>query len=276
MMTHMTAVHIRAGAALGAGAGTAVLAGAVIMLVAVLAAPGPWIHGYVSEAGTAGQPLAITYRWGLSLLAVGVALLGPALVRRTRSSPAPDGSAGPCRQFLGQPFVGRQDPGRQDPDRHFLDRHFLRSARLAAALLIGSAVFAGTSAAIPCSNQCPLPPFEPTTPADVVHTAASIVGMVLLAAAMVAVALADLRRAQRRLAVVAAAGTVPVGATLGLTMLFVGRGPVGAGLERLLLVIAVSWLIGTSLLTVLRNSVKVEPWNHSKTGSPRSSSNSPP
>ena len=155
-------------------------------------------------------------------------------------------------------------------------RHFLRSARLAATLLTGAAMFAGTSAAIPCSNQCPLPPFEPTTPADIIHTAASIVGMVLLAAAMGAVAFADLRRAQRRLALVAAAGTVPVGAALGLTMLFVGRGQAGAGLERLLLVIAVSWLIGTSLLTVLRNSVKVEPWNHSKTGSPRWSSNSPP
>jgi hypothetical protein len=250
MMAGMTAVRTRVGAALGAGAGTAVLTGAVIMLVAVVAAPGPWTQGYVSEAGTAGQPLALAYRWGLSLLAGGVAILGPALVRRAGSARTPGGPAPSGRRLL-------------------------RSARLAAVLLIGAAAFAGTSAAVPCSNQCPLPPFEPTTPADVVHTAASILGMVLVAAAMVAVALADLRPALRRLAVVAAAGTVPVGGALGLTMLFVGRGPVGASLERLLLVIAVSWLIGTSLLTVLRNSVKVEPWNHSKTGSPRWSSNSP-
>jgi hypothetical protein len=33
-------------------------------------------------------------------------------------------------------------------------------------------------------------------------------------------------------------------------MLLAGRGPLGAGLERLLLVVAVSWLIGTSVLSV--------------------------
>jgi hypothetical protein len=217
---------------LAAGAGFAVLTGALVMLVALVAAPGPWLRGYVSEAGTAGQPSAVAYRCGLLILALGVTLLGMALGAHPRSS--------------------RSAP--------------LRSGFVVAVLLGLAALMAGVSGVVPCSDQCPLPPFEPTTVADVGHTAASIVGMVLLALAMLAACAADLRPALRRLSAVAATITVPMGITLGLTMLLAGRGTVGASLERLLLVVSVSWLIGTSLLTVLRNSVKVEPWN-SKTES---------
>jgi hypothetical protein len=128
---------------------------------------------------------------------------------------------------------------------------------------------------VPCSNQCPLPPFEPTTVADVVHTAASIVGMVLLAGAMLAVALADPDPIQRRLSAVAVALTVPVGGALGVTMLLVGRGTLGATLERALLVVAVGWLIGSSGLT-LRDSAKVESWNGWRNASPRWRNSSPP
>jgi hypothetical protein len=206
-------------ATLAATAGLFVAGGAAVMLLALAAAPGSWLLGYVSEAGTAGQPYAIPYRWGLILLALGVASLSVTHLLRT-------------------PSVGR--------------------SRLIAALLGLAAVLAGTSSAVPCSNQCPLPPFEPTTVADVVHTAASIVGMVLLAAAMLAITLADPDPIQRRLSAVAVVLTVPLGGALGLTMLFAGRGTVGAILERALLVVAVGWLIGTSGLTLLRNSVKVE------------------
>jgi hypothetical protein len=184
-----------------------VAGGAVVMLVALAAAPGSWLLGYVSEAGTAGQPYAIPYRWGLVLLALGVASLT-------------------VTYLLRPPSVG--------------------CSRLIAALLGLAAVLAGVSGAVPCSSQCPLPPFEPTTVADVVHTAASIVGMVSLAGAMLASALADPRPIQRRLSAVAVALTVPLGGALGLTMLLVGRGTLGATLERALLVVAVGWLIGTS------------------------------
>jgi hypothetical protein len=219
---------------LATGAGFAVLIGAVVMLVALVAAPGPWLRGYVSEAGTSGQPFAVAYRWGLLVLALGVALLSAA--------------------FAAHPRTSRSAP--------------LRSGLVVAVLLGLAALPAGVSAVVPCSDRCPLPPFEPTTVADVVHTAASIVGMILLALAMLAACVADLGPALRRLSVVAAAMTVPMGLTLGLTMLLAGRGTLGASLERMMLVVAVSWLIGTSLLTVLRNSVKVEPWN-SKTASQR-------
>lgn len=195
----MTSTRLAAGAA-----ALAVTAGAGTMLAALIAAPGPWWQGYVSEAGTAGRPHADAYRWGLLLLGVGVAVLGRAL------RPGP---------------------------------------RVVAACLTTAAVLAGASAAVPCSSRCPLPPYEPTTPADVVHTAASIAGMVMLAGAMAAVALTGHRRATRRLAAGAVAVVVPLGAALGLTMLLAGRGPLGAALERLLLAAAVSWLVGTALLS---------------------------
>jgi hypothetical protein len=193
-----------------AGSGLAVLVGALTMLVALVAVPGPWLAGYVSEAGTAGRPFAVAYRCGLILLAVGVGLLAAA--------------------FRRIPAI--------------------------VALLGLAAVLAATSGAVRCSSGCPLPPFEPTTVADVVHAAASIVGMVTLAAAMVAVAVARaLRPATRRLACCAAALTVPLGGFLGLTMLFVGRSGLGASLERVLLVLAVSWLIGTALVTNLPSTI---------------------
>jgi hypothetical protein len=202
-----------------------------------------------------------------------VAVLGVALVRHVRlaavlpagasSVPAAGASRVPAAGASSVPAAGASSvpaagavrvaraatgrsarPGRLAGIRA---RPVVWSARLAAVLLAASAVLAGTSGAVPCSNQCPLPPFEPTTAADVIHTAASIAGMALLAAAMAAVALAGgLRPALRRLAVVALTATVPLGGALGLIMLFVGRGPTGAILERILLVVAVSWLVGTS------------------------------
>lgn len=198
-------------------AGAAVGAGAVVMLVALVAARGSWLVGYVSEAGTAAQPYAAPYRWGLFLLALGVALLGAA--------------------FAEQPY----GPARR-----------LRNPAAAVAMLLAAAAtMAGASAAVSCTDRCPLPPFEPTTPADVVHTGASIVGMALLAAAVLTVALCDPRPAMRRFATAGAVCIVPLAGALGLTMAFAGRGALGAVLERLLLVMAVSWLIGTSVISVL-------------------------
>jgi hypothetical protein len=193
----MSRTRLAAGAA-----AVSVTGGAALMLFALVAAPGPWWQGYVSEAGTAGQPYAIPYRWGLVVLACGVALLGRALP----------------------------------------------SVRPAAVALGIAAVFAGVSGVVPCSDRCPLPPYEPTTVADVVHTAASILGMAVLAGAMAAVCVAERRTATRRLAMVAVSLTVPLAAAVGLTMLLAGRGTLGALLERSLLVVAVSWLVGTAAL----------------------------
>jgi hypothetical protein len=189
--------------ALPVAAACAVLSGAILMVVALVAAPGPWSSGYVSEAGIADQPFAVAYRIGVIVLAAGVALLGLAVHR-----PAP----------------------------------------LAAALLGLAAALAAVSGSVACTSQCPLPPFQPATMPDVVHATAAIAGMVTLAAAMGAIMLSSADRALRRLAAVGAAMTVPTGAALGLTMLFIGRGALVAALERVLLTIAICWLIGTSIL----------------------------
>ncbi|GLY94679.1 DUF998 domain-containing protein [Actinoplanes sp. NBRC 103695] len=183
----------------------AVLGGALTILVGLVAAPGSWLRGYVSEAGVAGLPLAGVYRAGFAALAIGVACLG--LSRRTR---------------------------------------------VVAVTLLAAALLCGTAGAVPCTGGCPLPPFEVTSVGDVVHAAAAILGMVALAGAMVASWWTTGDRVVRRVSGVAAAFTVPLGGALGLTMLFAGRVALGAILERVLLVLAVSWLIGVALTTALR------------------------
>ena len=183
----------------------AVTAGAVVMLVALVAPPGSWWDGYVSEAGTAGQPYAIPYRTGLVVLAAGVALVGWAL----------------------------------------------RDLRLVAGSLLVSAVLAATSGLVACSDTCPLPPYEPATAADIVHATASVIGMIVLAGAMAAVWFASPRPALTRLAAAGVVLIVPVGAALGLTMLFIGRSDFGAFVERLALVIAICWLVGTAVVVAL-------------------------
>jgi hypothetical protein len=202
--------------------------GTAALITAVVARSGAWWQGYVSEAGTNGQPFAVAYRMGLVLIACGAALVGLAL----------------------RP-MGRKPPGYERMPAPWVQR--LLDGTITASALAGAAVLAGTSGVVPCSEGCPLPPYEPTTTADVVHGAASVLGMLALAVAMAAIGLADSRTAARRLAIGALALTVPIGATLGLLMLIVGRSTFGAVLERLMLAVGIGWLIATALLTALRS-----------------------
>lgn len=198
-------------------AATAVLMGAVTMAGTLVATPGPWTRGYVSEAGTAGMPHATGYALGVGALALGVALLGRYFAAATTRD---------------------------------------RATRAAAALLGVAALMAGTSAAVPCSGGCPLPPYEAYTAADLVHTGAAVVGMAAVFLAMVAVALsAAVPPVQRRLAGAFAAVTFPPAATEGLGMLLVGRGPLTAVAERVLLTVTVGWLLGASVAAALRPPV---------------------
>lgn len=201
-------------------AGPVVGVGALVMLASLVGAPGSWLTGYVSEAGTTGQPYAMPYRWGVVVLALGVALLGAA--------------------FAEQPAGRSRSP-------------------LVAVLLAATALMAATSGVVTCSDGCPLPPFEPTTTADVVHTGAGVAGMALLAVAMLVVALCDPRPLLRRMAVAGAACTVPIGLAMGAGMLLSGRGPLVSVLERLLLTVTVTWLIGTSAATVARPAAVAAP-----------------
>ncbi|SIN38368.1 DUF998 domain-containing protein [Micromonospora cremea] len=64
------------------------LAGAVAVVVAVLSGSGPWLTGYVSEAGTADGGHAATYRIGILALAGSLLLLAAALPPGVRAAPA--------------------------------------------------------------------------------------------------------------------------------------------------------------------------------------------
>jgi Protein of unknown function (DUF998) len=62
--------------------------------------------------------------------------------------------------------------------------------RLAAGFLGAAAVCAVLSGTVTCSAGCPLPPYEPTTPRDLVHGTASIAAVAACVFAMLAVGLA--------------------------------------------------------------------------------------
>ncbi|WBB70395.1 DUF998 domain-containing protein [Micromonospora sp. WMMD812] len=66
-------------AAAASAAAGCTLVGAAAVTVAVIAAPGPGLTGYVSEAGIAGSGYAPTYRIGVYALAAGLLLLAAAL-----------------------------------------------------------------------------------------------------------------------------------------------------------------------------------------------------
>ncbi|PWR07856.1 DUF998 domain-containing protein [Micromonospora acroterricola] len=64
------------------------LAGAVVVMVAVVSGPDPGFTGYVSEAGIAGSGHAATYRIGILALAGSLLLLAAALPPGVRAAPA--------------------------------------------------------------------------------------------------------------------------------------------------------------------------------------------
>jgi hypothetical protein len=211
-------------------AGAAVAVGAVMMTAALVAAPGPWTAGYVSEAGTAGMPAATAYRCGLVLLAVGVGVLGAAVAA------LPGGPALPSpldRAAALLPPAVRAAP----------------LARMAGLLLVLAGVLAALSGTVPCSARCPLPPYEASTAADLVHSGASILGMAALAFAMVAIAVAPgLPRPLRTWAAAGAAVTFPQAVVMAVAMLFVGRSPLTATAERIMLAVTVCWLVGAAVV----------------------------
>jgi hypothetical protein len=188
------------------------------MAVALVAGPEPWTSGYVSETGTPGMPYATAYRVGLLVLAAGVVALGAAMAA------APGAAVG-------------------------------RAAQVAALLLGAAGVLAGISASVPCSTGCPLPPHEAGTAADLVHTAASILGMAALGFAMLVLAGTRTTSAPlRRLAAVAASLTFPLAAVEAVAMLLAGRAPLTGAVERCLLIVAICWLGGTAAVVAARSS----------------------
>ncbi|MFI6759500.1 DUF998 domain-containing protein [Micromonospora sp. NPDC050417] len=121
--------------------------------------------------------------------------------------------------------------------------------RPAAGLLAAGAAGTGLSASVPCSAGCPLPPYEPTTAADLVHGGASIAAVACVVFAMLMVAWsAEVPPLLRRLGLVGVALALPLSATIGVAMLTVGRSTLVGVVERALLGVIALWLI-TSTLT---------------------------
>ncbi|MDG4808392.1 DUF998 domain-containing protein [Micromonospora sp. WMMD1120] len=124
--------------------------------------------------------------------------------------------------------------------------------RVAPALLACGAVLTAVSGAVTCSAGCPLPPFERTTVADLVHGGASIAATAAVVLAMVALAVSrPAGPVVRRLAAGTATLALPLCATIGLAMLVVGRGSLVGVTERLLLGLAVLWGVATGTALAL-------------------------
>ncbi|MGC5029569.1 DUF998 domain-containing protein [Micromonospora sp. DT229] len=227
------------------GAAVCVLAGAIAATLAVVVGPGPSLAGYVSEAGVAGNRYAWTYRLGLFTLGAALLLLASAL-RDHAVALHHAGSGGHpiCRQRRDHPtrpdHPARRDQPARQPDK---------ALRVAVLLLVAGALATVLSAGVPCSTGCPLPPFEAATVADLVHGAVSIVAAGATVLAMIAIVLSRAAaNPLRRTARISLAAALPLAGALALAMLFIGRGPLAGVLERLLLLVIVSWGVATAVI----------------------------
>ncbi|MFU8871227.1 DUF998 domain-containing protein [Micromonospora sp. SL4-19] len=129
----------------------------------------------------------------------------------------------------------------------------LPALEAAAALLAVAGGCTVLSGAVTCSDGCPLPPFEATTVADLVHGGASVAGTAAVVFAMLVLAVSPAADRQlRRVARVGAALALPLAAAIGLAMLIVGRGSLVGVLERLLLAVAAAWGVATAASLGLR------------------------
>jgi hypothetical protein len=121
----------------------------------------------------------------------------------------------------------------------------------AAVLLAGAAPCVVVSGWVRCTSGCPLPPFETSTLADLVHAGASIAGLVLAGGAMLVLALPGVDGPVRRVGRGGLAVAVPLLAAAGLSMVFIGRGATTGALERAALVATLGWLIAVSATRAL-------------------------
>jgi hypothetical protein len=126
--------------------------------------------------------------------------------------------------------------------------------RLAALILLGSGLLAGTSGTVSCTDGCPLPPFETPTARDLVHGGTSIAGVALCALAVLVLAVfapaGDLRHVSR----VAIAPIVAAGLVNAYALVFLGRGYTTGAAERLLLVLLVAWCLAAAFTLGFRRT----------------------
>lgn len=126
--------------------------------------------------------------------------------------------------------------------------------RAAAGLLGVGAVATVLSGAVTCSEGCPLPPFEATTVADLVHGGASIAATAAVVLAMLVLLFSPAAdQGLRRIAAVGAAVALPVAAVVAAALLLVGRSALLGVSERVLLVVVAAWGLVTSGYLAVRS-----------------------
>ena len=110
-------------------------------------------------------------------------------------------------------------------------------------LLAGGGGLASLSGSVPCTEGCPLPPYESPTLPDLVHAGASILGVGAVVLAMIAIAVLAADSLLRQVSRVAVCVVVPLLAIMGIAMLAVGRGNLAGLLERAVLTLAATWAL---------------------------------
>lgn len=120
-------------------------------------------------------------------------------------------------------------------------------AIVATRMLVLAALLAVVSAEVSCSRGCPLPPYERPTVADLVHTAASIAGLALMAFAMVAVAFSRSGCTARSVSRWATPVVLPLLVLALLAVFLGGRGVVSGVLERIAVTATSGWIIAAGV-----------------------------
>lgn len=123
--------------------------------------------------------------------------------------------------------------------------------RLGAGLLGVAALNGVVSGSVPCSDGCPLPPYERFTAADLVHGGTSAAAVGICALAILGVAKAAAGAPLGRVSLISFGVVAPLVVAVGVSMLTVGRGEVTSILERLTLSATLAWIILASVLLVV-------------------------
>ncbi len=121
-------------------------------------------------------------------------------------------------------------------------------AAAAAVALAASGVLGAVSGSVACTQRCPLPPFATPTAADLVHGAASVIGVGLCGLAVLLIALGRHHGPVRLLARTTLWPLCPLGALMAVELSFVGRGPLIGIAERTVLVVLLVWMCLTGAL----------------------------
>ena len=121
-------------------------------------------------------------------------------------------------------------------------------AGLASAALGAAAPFAGLSGAVRCTPGCPLPPYERSTPADLVHAGSSIAALSLSTLAMLLLAWSAESSALRAVSRFALALTLPVLVAAGFAIFAIGRGLAAGVTERAGVFGTLGWLVAAAVV----------------------------